>query len=313
MSGSMMHILRAASSTLWAIQAEKLDQVLAFLALRAGGERFTREEVAARIGATRERPGQPPRGSGVAVIPVYGIIAQHMAQVDDISSGGGTSTEEIGALFDQAMANDDVGTIILAVDSPGGTVYGVPELVAHILEAKGRGPKRVVACATSLMASAAYWISAAADEIVASPSAEVGSIGVYSAHIDMSGAQEQAGMKVSIFSAGKYKAEGALGQPLSDEAKAAEQARVEEMYGMFVADVARGRNVKPADVRGGFGEGRVVGAKQAKALGMVDRVATLEETVARYLKRAAPRVGANADTLRKDLALKALAPGRSVS
>jgi signal peptide peptidase SppA len=311
MSGSMMHILRAASSTLWAIQAEKLDAVLAFLALRASGERFTREEVAARIGAKRERPGQPPQGSGVAVIPVYGVIAQHMAQVDDISSGGGTSTEEIGAMFDQALADPDVGTIILAVDSPGGTVYGVPELAARIFAA--RGQKKVVSVASSLAASASYWLASQAEEMVASPSAEVGSVGVYSAHIDMSGAQEQAGMKVSIFSAGKYKAEGALGQPLSDEAKVAEQARVDEMYGMFVADVARGRNVKPADVRGGFGEGRVVGAKQAKALSMVDRVATLEETVARYLKRAAPRVGANADTLRKDLALKALAPGRPIS
>jgi signal peptide peptidase SppA len=300
----MRHILRAAGSTLWAIQPEKLDAVLAFLSLRAAGERFTREEVAARIGAKKRPPGQPPQGSGVAVIPVYGIIAQHMAQVDDISSGGGTSTEEIGAAFDQAIVDPDVGTIVLAVDSPGGTVYGVPELVAHITESKGRSPKRVVAVASSLAASAAYWISTAADEIVASPSSEVGSIGVYSAHIDTTKADEQMGLKVEIFSAGKYKAEGALGQALSEEARAAEQARVDEMYGMFVADVARGRGVKPADVRGGFGEGRIVGAKQAKALGMVDRVATLEETVQRYLRpRARALAGAHADTLRRQLAL----------
>ena len=308
---SMVHILRAAGSTLWAIQLEKLDAVMAFLALRASGERFTREEVTARIGAKPGTPGQPPRGSGVAVIPVYGIIAQHMAQVDDLSSGGGTSTEEIGAMFDAALANPDVGTIILAVDSPGGTVYGVPELAARIFAA--RGQKKIVSVAASLAASASYWLASQADEMVASPSGEVGSIGVYSAHIDMTGAQEQAGMKVEIFSAGKYKAEGALGQALSEEAQVAEQGRVDEMYGMFVADVARGRGVKPADVRGGFGEGRVVGAKQAKALGMVDRVATLEDTVARYLKRAAPRAAANADTLRKDLALKALAHGPTVS
>jgi len=303
----MGHILRAAGSIPWAIQPEKLDAVMAFLALRASGERFTRDEVAARIGAKKSAPGQPPQGSGVAVIPVYGIIAQHMAQVDDISSGGGTSTEEIGAMFDAAMASPDVGTIVLAVDSPGGTVYGVPELAARIFAARGR--KKIVSVASSLMASAAYWLSAQADEVVASPSAEVGSVGVYSAHIDLTGAQEQAGIKVRIFSAGKFKAEGALGQPLSEEAQAFEQARVDEMYGLFVADVARGRGVKPSDVRGGFGEGRIVGAKQAKALGMVDRVATLDETIARYLKRAAPRAAANADTLRRQLALATVGQG----
>lgn len=95
-----------------------------------------------------------------------------------------------------------------------------------------------------------------------------------------------------------------MGRPLTEEAAAAWQARVDEMYGMFVKDVARGRSARPADVRGGYGEGRVVGAAQAKEIGLVDRVATLEETIQRELKPRARRVaGPHADTLRRQLAL----------
>jgi ClpP class serine protease len=59
------------------------------------------------------------------------------------------------------------------------------------------------------------------------------------------------------------------------------QTRVDDYYGMFLDAVARGRGVSAAKVRAGFGEGRVLGAKQAVALGMADRIATMEQTLAR--------------------------------
>jgi len=296
---STTQILRAIGAMPWAIQPQTLDAVVGFL---SSGAEVTRKTVAARLGVRGAAARRPSPAAGVAVISVYGIITQHAAAADDFWSLAGTSTEEIGALFEAAIADRDVGTVVLDVDSPGGTVYGIPELAARIFAA--RGVKKIVACSNALCASAAYWLASQAEEIVASPSAEVGSIGVYSAHIDLSGAQEQAGIKVSIFSAGRYKAEGALGQPLSDGARVAEQSRVDEMYSMFIADVARGRGVDPMRVRSGYGEGRVVGAKQARTLGMVDRVATLPETVGRYRVRAGARSGASADVLRRKLALQ---------
>jgi len=117
--------------------------------------------------------------------------------------------------------------------------------------------------------------------LIVTPSGEVGSIGVVAAHMDISKMAESAGLKVTLVSAGKYKTEGNQFEPLSDEARAALQVRVDDYYAMFVKAVARNRGVSPADVRNGFGEGRVVGAKQAVALGMADRVATLDETLAR--------------------------------
>ena len=115
---------------------------------------------------------------------------------------------------------------------------------------------------------------------------------------------EREGVKVNFISAGKHKVEGNPYEPLTDEARGAIQARVDEYYSMFVSAVAKGRGVKPADVRGGFGEGRTVGAREAVSLGMADSVATLDETIAR-MSRGARRRGASAslDTRQRRLRL----------
>src|SRR3990167_5725158 len=123
-----------------------------------------------------------------------------------------------------------------------------------------------------MMASAALWIGAAADEIVITPGGEIGSGGVYGMHMDFSEADAKAGVKTTLISAGKFKTEGNEFEPLSDEARAAFQKRIDEMYGMFVASLARSRGVSAATVRHGFGEGGMVGAKQALELGMADRI-----------------------------------------
>jgi signal peptide peptidase SppA len=192
---------------------------------------------------------------------------------------GATSAEMFGKRFDELVNDATVGAIVLDVDSPGGQVNGIEELSKKIFEA--RGSKPIVAVANHTMASAAYWIGTAADEVVASPSAEIGSIGVFAMHEDVSAALEKEGVKISLISEGKFKTEGNPYEPLSEESRTAIQARVAEHYDAFVKAVARNRGVKASDVRGGFGEGRVVGAKQAVNLGMADRIGTLEETIAR--------------------------------
>jgi signal peptide peptidase SppA len=186
-----------------------------------------------------------------------------------------------GAAFSQLVNDPGVSAIVLEVDSPGGYSDGILELSDRIYEARGRKP--VVAVANHLMASAAYWIGTAADEVVASPSSEMGSIGAFAAHEDISKALEQEGIKVSLIAEGKYKIEGNPYEPLGEDARAAIQARVRNVYDAFVEAVARNRGVKVSDVRKGFGEGRVVGARQAVEMGMADRVDTLEGTIERLL------------------------------
>jgi signal peptide peptidase SppA len=198
---------------------------------------------------------------------------------------GATSVEGLRADFRTAMADPDVARIVFDVDSPGGSVEGIEELGEEIRAARGQKP--MTAVANYLMASAAYWLASQADEIVASPSSLVGSIGVYAVHQDWSGAYEQAGVKPTLIKAGKYKAEGIDFEPLSEDAIAHFQESVDDSYEAFTAAVAKGRDTTPAAVRSGYGEGRALTARRAKAEGLVDRIDTLEGAYGRTPKMRA--------------------------
>lgn len=281
------HVARFVASALWAILPEKMDEIVAVLARHAAGVTLTPEEIQARIGPPA--PAASQRGA-VAVLPVRGVIAHRMGSLED--SSGGTSSERLAQQYRALMQHDGVSAIVLDVDSPGGAVAGVPELVAEMQALKGRKP--VIAVANSLMASAAYWIASQADEIVATPSSNVGSVGIFTAHKDMSSALEKAGVKVTMFTAGKYKADGLAG-PLSEETKALIQSQVDSAYDSFVKAIAKGRGVDVASVRNGYGEGHVLDAKAALAAGMVDRIATLDETLARVVKKYGAAAGMRAE------------------
>lgn len=224
--------------------------------------------------ATQIVPARRSVGS-VAIVGLRGIISQRPTLMS--LSFGGTSTAQFAREVVTALADPAVGAVVMDVDSPGGQVFGVPEAAAVIRAA--RGGKPLVAVTNGLNASAAYWLSSQASEIVSTPSGLTGSIGIYVAHEDLSAALEQKGSKVSLISYGRRKTEGSEFGPLDDETRAAIQARVDEFGEMFVRDVAKGRGVPPEKVRTDFGEGAVLTASQAVAAGMVDRIATLDEVV----------------------------------
>jgi signal peptide peptidase SppA len=271
------HLVSYVASELWAIRPEKLTEIVSALAFRAAGGTLSAEEIQARIG-DKSAPMQS-RGKAVAIVPIRGTITHRGGGMAE--SSGGTSTESIAAMFRQAMADEQVGTILFDVDSPGGTVTGVAELAAEIFAA--RGQKRMIAQVNGLAASAAYWLASQADEIVSIASGETGSIGVFVAHQDLSAALEKEGIKVTLIKAGKHKGEMLPFAPLSEESLAFLQGRVDDAYEQFVGDVARGRGVTPAQVRAGYGEGRVLAGKAAKAAGLVDRIAQPETTIKRLL------------------------------
>lgn len=272
------YVLQAFVETPWAILPNKLAVLEEIVARHTAGEKLDAEEIQARIHGSA-RPENRTVNS-VAVLPLFGTIFPRANMMTEIS--GATSAEQFGAQFSALMDDPNIDAIVLDVNSPGGQINGVEELANKIFAA--RGTKPVVAVANHLMASAAYWIGTAADQVVVTPSSEVGSIGVFAAHKDMSKALEMDGIKVSMISAGKYKLEGNPYEPLAEEARANLQERVNEAYDMFISAVARNRGANPDDVRNGFGEGRTVSAQQAVRLGMADRVSTLEETVNRLLQ-----------------------------
>lgn len=196
-----------------------------------------------------------------------------------------SSTDRIGQILAALRGAPDVKTVILEIDSPGGSVYGVHELAKQIRAL--RAEKKVVGIANSLAASAAYWIGSACSEFWVTPGGEVGSIGVWQMHMDVSKALEVEGVTVTLVSAGEHKVETNPFEPLSDEARAFMQQRIDEYHELFLKDVAEGRGVKVSDVRENFGKGRVFGAKQAVAAGMVDKIGTLAELLEKVGARRA--------------------------
>ncbi len=293
----LTQVLSLIRSVPWAIEEVRGRQVLEMLLWRASGNRRTAEEVEDLTGADRlareaRRGGaedRRPTGGAVAVLPIFGVISHRAHMVQDVSGPGGTSTELFGQAFRAALGDEQVSAIVLDIDSPGGPMAGVPELADVIFGARGQKP--VIAVANSMAASAAYWIASQADELWATPSGDVGSIGVFAVHLDESARLEQEGVRPTIVKAGKFKTESSNVAPLSEEAKAALQEMVDDGYEMFVKAVARGRDVPPGEVRKGFGEGRLVMAKKALAMGMVDRVGTLEEAIATAASRGGRRGG----------------------
>lgn len=268
-------LLAELRSSIWAIEPERLR---AFAAHVAEG---TLPEAAGREQQKRVMAG------AVAVLPLVGEIFPK----ENIWTyfGFGTAASSFARQLREALNDDAVGAVLIDVDSPGGLVAGTPELADAIFSM--RGSKPIVATADYLMASAAYWIASAADEIVAAPTAIVGSIGVISMHSDYSRMLEQFGLDITLITAGEHKAEANPFQPLSEDDRSAVQARVDEYYAMFTRAVGKHRGVSPADVRNGYGEGRVLTATAAKAAGMVDRIETLEQTLARLARGGGSTTG----------------------
>lgn len=248
------------------------------------------------------------QAGNVAVVPVHGPIVAHDGL---LSHYFGLPSSARLAKTVQALAGDaSCGCIVLDMDTPGGTVSGVQEAAEAI--AAVRGTKKVVAVSNHMMCSAGYWIGSSADEIVASPSSMTGSIGVISTHFSYAGYLEQEGIEVSILIAGQYKAEGNQYQPLDDEAREAMQAIIDGYYDDFTKGVAKNRGVTVSTVKSDFGQGRVLRANDAKAAGLVDRVESFDQVLARLT--SSKRAQSPRRRMESDLALfEAIQKGAVIS
>lgn len=230
--------------------------------------------MSARIG----RRTQSEVRRAVGVIPIHGTILPRGDRMTE--SSGITTTTGLRRQLDEMMGDDSIGSVVLDIDSPGGFVAGIRETFDAILAA--RKDKRIVAQVWDTAASAAFWLAAAADEIVATPSAFVGSIGVFSIHMDETERLRERGLKPTVIRSTQFKAEGVF-EPLSKSALAHRQAVVDEQHEVFVADVARGRGVDRKEVEDRYGSGRMLSAEEAVGVGMIDRIGSFRETVTRTL------------------------------
>lgn len=224
---------------------------------------------AARIEGHQRGIGRLPSSAGrsVAFVPVCGVAVYNVEAQPFCFS-----TALLAQRMDELAADPAVSAIVLDIDSPGGIVTGTPEAADAVFRA--RKAKPVVASINPLCASAAYWIASQASHITTISSGDVGSIGVFVAHVNESGLLERVGLEVTFIAnqQSPHKTEGNSAEPLKPATRDHYQQEVDALGRQFIASVARGRGVPSGVVERDFGRGRTVTGRDAFKLGMIDAI-----------------------------------------
>jgi len=262
---------------IWAMERRRLEAFAARLnqiELRADMDAL---EAAAAARADSELKPQYERVGDLAVLPIRGVILKSVPWYYEFFGINATATEQVRVDLRAALGDKQVKSILLLVDSPGGTVDGVQELADDLFAARAEKP--IAAHVSDMGASAAYWLASQAETIGANETAEVGSIGVYSVYWDESKAAEEAGIKVHVVRSGPHKGMGVPGAEITKEQLSTEQQIVNGIASSFIAAVARGRGAGEEQIAK-LATGRTWLAAEATRLGLIDRVQNSEAAIA---------------------------------
>lgn len=214
---------------------------------------------------------------GIAQIPVAGVLLKGASAWE--KGAGAVAVEDVTADIEEALLDDKVGGIFFDIDSPGGTVRGIPELAATVKRAASQ--KHVRAFSDGTMASAAYWMGSGAGDVIAGRSADVGSIGVYLPWIDQSEAFAMEGLSVEIIrnEGADLKGLGYPGTSLTESQRQSLIDEVQEIAEMFHADVLAARQInQPADTF----RGQTFMGESAKDRGLIDDVMDRESALSDF-------------------------------
>lgn len=262
------HLLSRVINTPLLLLPDKAELIRSLLIRKASGESIS---VSPEVISSRSPLEILPEG--LAIIDIHGTTVHRTMGLEALS--GLTSYEQIRSDLYRCMADERVHSVLLNIDSPGGEAAGAFDLADVIRDAARE--KRLVALAEDQAASGGYLLGSQAGKLFATQSASTGSVGVYLAFENRQQAMEASGIMVEEIISGDRKADGSPFQPLSDEARAVLQARADDIRSLFVAKVAasRGLSVQAVwDTQAG-----VFLPKEAKSIGLIDDVATMEQLV----------------------------------
>jgi signal peptide peptidase SppA len=226
-------------------------------------ERYFAGQVTARAPSGPEAPDD----TTTAVIPILGPLAKDPW----VEMYGGTSALLAQAAIRVARAAEDVDSIFLLIDSPGGEVAGIEELAGEVALAAEAKP--VYAHIDDLGASAALWVASQATRVTANATAEVGSVGVVAVVPDTTEAWAKLGVKFHVVSTGDQKGALVDGVPVTEGALEELQQRVDDIHIHFRLALIEGRDLSD-DALEKLSDGRIVGAEEALTLGLVDGLST---------------------------------------
>ena len=262
----------------WAIQPDKMQEIRNIYQTHMRGDKI---DIKA-INSASPAMNMYEIKDGVAIISIDSVLTKTRSFFSSLF--GGSSMRDIGNQIDMAMADTEVHDIILAIDSPGGTVDGTQELVAKIGSYRGNG-KSIVAVGDGIMASAAYWIASAADKIyIANDTTSVGSIGVVATHVDVSEQDKQFGEKWTEITAGAYKRIASNHAPLTVEGREYIQSQVDHIYSVFVQSVTANRGKDSVEDILPAADGKIFIGQQAVEVGLVDGIQNITVTANQLIK-----------------------------
>jgi ClpP class serine protease len=215
-------------------------------------------------------------GPGIAVVPILGPLVTR----GDWLTGflGASDYGEIAFAVEAALADPAARAVLLELDSPGGEVGGLFDLVDRLVSLREAAQKPLWAVASESALSAAFAIASVADRLYVTRTAEVGSIGVVAIHVDESIADVMAGLKWTLVHAGDRKIEGNAHEPLSDTALSAIQADVDALHADLVTLVARNRNMSPGAVHAT--QAAIYRGQRGIDAGLADQVGTVGHALA---------------------------------
>ena len=200
-------------------------------------------------------------GDKIAVVDIKGVI---------------TSSRGIVEQIEKLKEDNDVKAIILRINSPGGGVGPSQEIYREVLRAKEK--KKIIASMESVAASGGYYVACASDVIVANPGTITGSIGVVMEFSNVEDLLKKIGLRSYVIKSGKHKDIGSPLRKMTSEEKAILQGVIDSVHNQFVRAVAEGRDMEERRVRQ-IADGRIFSGEQAKELGLVDRLGSLQDAI----------------------------------
>ena len=222
-----------------------------------------------------DRSRQPKSPHRIALVVASGVIAEGKSR-ETTADGEVLGSETIRKALDQVRERSAIKAVVLRVDSPGGSAQASDEIWREV--DRLRAEKPVVASLSDYAASGGYYVSVAANAIVAQPGTVTGSIGVYGGKLNVLGLYRKLGLNVETVSRGRHAEMLSPFKNFSDEEAERFQGSIQHVYRTFLQRVAGGREMKEADVDS-VGQGRVWSGASAYERGLVDELGGLEKAV----------------------------------
>jgi len=218
---------------------------------------------------------------GIAMLPIEGTLDSGESESALMAETTGAQT--VSELLRQASRDPRIKALVIFIDSPGGSAAASQDIFRTIVRFKERTGRPVIAAMGDVAASGGFYVACAADKIYALPSTLTGSIGVIWQSVNVEKLFSNLGIKPQTLKAGRFKDIGSLFRSMTPKERDLLQQMLNDVHEQFIADVAKGRKLTVEKVRS-IADGSIMTGRQAKALGLVDELGSLDDALT-YARR----------------------------